>query len=232
MQCPAPLQPLLCAAKSDRNSLTLCAGATVWAMLSLAGPFLLFKGGAGGSEANRWRGSVLVLTRDGSSAAQGWGGGGAAAAAAGPEQAAAPQAAAAAAAAPAAAPPAAAAAAAAAAEPKSDQTIENGPAAHTAPTAAASAAPRAAAQPPPPTLHLTDETASGQNTLQAVQLDAAEGWTFWRFDLQLELTAWQVGAGVPGVRRRHAQCLAPLPAQQGGAWAMLAGQAACIDTSL
>lgn len=51
--------------------------------------------------------------------------------------------------------------------------------------------PAAAAAQAPPTLQLTDDTASGQRTIQAVQLDVAAGWTFWRFDLQLELTAWQ-----------------------------------------
>lgn len=168
-------------------------------MSSWAGPWVLFKGGTGGSELNRWRGSVLILTSDEAGANQGGSGAAAAApaaaAAAGPaassaaEQAADKQ------------------ATAAAAVQQPGGSIEDGPSAATGPaeeaaaaaqTAAAAAAPGAAARPPPPTLQVTDETASGKHTLQAVRLDAADGWTFWRFDLQLELTAWQVGAGVHG----------------------------------
>lgn len=150
-----------------------------------AGPWLLFKGGTGGDEAKSWRGSVLFLT-------------------------------AAAGAAPAAAPAAAAATAGSQQQgqpadgapppPSADGTANGGVGAPHEQPAAAGAAPQppaaaasqaaaagaASAAQQPPTLQLTDETASGQHTVKAVQLDVVAGWTFWRFDLQLELTAWQV----------------------------------------
>lgn len=142
-----------------------------------AGPWLLFKGGTGGSEERNWRGSVLFLTCTAGAAL-----------AAAPAAAAAPSSAAAAAPAPAQVPQQPAAGAA--------QPPTNGgmPAAPEQPAVAGVTPqpPAAAAAQAPPTLQLTDDTASGQRTIQAVQLDVAAGWTFWRFDLQLELTAWQV----------------------------------------
>lgn len=145
-----------------------------------AGPWLLFKGGTGGSEERSWRGSVLFLTCTAGAAPAV-----APAATAAPAPAQVPQQPAAGAA----QPPANGGMPAAPEQPAVAGVTPQAPAA-AAPQAAAAGA-GAAAQ-APPMLQLTDDTASGQHTIQAVQLDVAAGWSFWRFDLQLELTAWQV----------------------------------------
>ena len=55
----------------------------------------------------------------------------------------------------------------------------------------AAAGDAAAAGPPPPLLVLTDATHSGEHRPAAALLDTIEGWSFWRYDVELPLVAWQ-----------------------------------------